>query len=312
MSASLSDWLAHHVGDEGASRWREEAVRSLPWSAADAVLAATIEGLRTLPSEDEVRALALALRPWRKGPWSLPSAGAAVRIDAEWRADWKWARLRPFFESVSGRFVVDVGCGNGFYIAELAEQGAGAVLGIDPQPKARLQWALVERLRALAGHPIARDGVPISVHGGRLEALDALPRCADVVLSAGLLYHVTDPIAALRRMAAALAPGGRVVLETIVVAGDAPVAWTPPRRYLGARGFWALPTLACLDAWVERAGLRATEWSEPVRTTAEEQRPTPWTFGPGLAAGLDPANPDQTIEGLPAPWRVIGSLVPGS
>jgi tRNA (mo5U34)-methyltransferase len=311
MSADLVEWLAERRGDAAAAAWTAEAARATPWSAAESVLAATIGGLERLPAEQDVRALASALRPWRKGPWRLPCADGVVEIEAEWRADWKWTRLRPFLGNVEEGFVVDVGCGNGYYLSQLAGVGVGAVLGIDPQPMARLQWALVERLRALAGTPVAPAGVPATLHGGRLEALDALPRCADVVLAAGLLYHVTDPIAALRRMATALGPGGRLVLETIVVAGDDPVAWTPPRRYLGARGFWALPTRACLEAWVERAGLRASAWSEPIRTTAEEQRATPWTFGPGIAAGLDPADPDRTIEGLPAPWRIIGSLTPG-
>lgn len=298
------------LGEGVADRVAELDGATPAWSVEDAALAARVDGLQALPNRAELESLALAIRPWRKGPWSLPAADGVLEIDAEWRADWKWERLSPLLDRsvIEGAAVVDVGCGNGYYLRRLSEGRPGVLLGIDPQPRAVLQWRLAKRLGRLLGEPGWENA---SLRRWRLDALQSLPGCFDVVLCAGLLYHVTDPIEALRTLRGALAPGGRIVIETIIVPGDDPIAWTPPRRYAGARGFWALPTRPCLEAWIERAGLRVDAWTEPVRTTPEEQRATPWTFGPGIAAGLDPDDSTRTVEGLPAPWRVAAVLVPG-
>ena len=45
------------------------------------------------------------LVPWRKGPFEL----FGIRIDAEWRSDRKWRRVRPHVD-LTGKHVLDVGC----------------------------------------------------------------------------------------------------------------------------------------------------------------------------------------------------------
>lgn len=277
------------------------------WSADDAALDERIAALTTLPSEAALHELAVQLKPWRKGPWVLPATGGSLTIDAEWRADWKWERLAALLPDLADKRVVDVGCGNGYYLRRMLDAGPRVVLGIDPQAKAVLQWRLARRLGQLRGEAVWERAC---LKRWRLGALDALPAAFDVVLCAGLLYHVTDAIGALRTLRKSLASGGAIVLETIVVPGDEPVAWTPPRRYAGARGFWALPTWPCLRAWIERAGLKVDALSPAVPTTPEEQRATEWTFGGGIRVGLDPDDPTQTIEGLPAPMRRIVRIVP--
>ena len=51
------------------------------------------------------------LHPWRKGPYEIHG----VKIDTEWRSDWKWQRLQGAINSLEGRRVLDVGCGNGYH-----------------------------------------------------------------------------------------------------------------------------------------------------------------------------------------------------
>ena len=51
------------------------------------------------------------LMPWRKGPFTLGD----VLIDTEWRSDWKWQRVAPHLSDMTGRTVLDVGCGNGYF-----------------------------------------------------------------------------------------------------------------------------------------------------------------------------------------------------
>ncbi len=52
------------------------------------------------------------LMPWRKGPFSL----YGVNIDTEWRSDWKWDRVLPHLSDLTGRTILDVGCGSGYHM----------------------------------------------------------------------------------------------------------------------------------------------------------------------------------------------------
>ncbi|MCB0311323.1 MAG: DUF1698 domain-containing protein, partial [Bdellovibrionales bacterium] len=58
--------------------------------------------------------------PWRKGPFEL----CGVEIDAEWRSDLKWERIRDCLDNPSGRIIADVGCNNGYYMFRLLEKHA--------------------------------------------------------------------------------------------------------------------------------------------------------------------------------------------
>ena len=50
-----------------------------------------------------------ALHPWRKGPFEL----FGLKIDTEWRSNLKWDRVSEAVGDLSGRDILDVGCGNG-------------------------------------------------------------------------------------------------------------------------------------------------------------------------------------------------------
>ena len=117
----------------GLGEWRHELRPLLdrrldPGSHGD--LPGWLDVLKRLPADNEAlsRDLLLELAPWRKGPFQL----GGIRIDAEWRSDWKWARLADAVGPLDGRNVLDVGCGNGYYALRMRDAGAAAVLGIDP------------------------------------------------------------------------------------------------------------------------------------------------------------------------------------
>ncbi|NUU26469.1 MAG: methyltransferase domain-containing protein [Streptomycetaceae bacterium] len=111
-----------------------------------------------------------------------------------------------------GRTVVDVGCGGGRAVAELAERGAHAV-GVDLDPgmiaAARERW------------PAGRFHVG-DAHELPLETGSAAGYRADKVL-----HTLADPVRAVAEARRVLAPGGRAVLlgpdwDTIVVDSDDP------------------------------------------------------------------------------------------
>jgi len=232
------------------------------------------------------------LRPWRKGPFDIHE----IRLDAEWRSEWKWRRLLPLLPEVQGLHVLDVGCNNGWYAWHLLGQGAASVLGVDPSP------VYVQQARALQ---ILAPEHRICVEPLGIEELIPLGPSFDLILLMGILYHHPDPVQVLRHARGLLRSSGTLMVETIVVPGEDPIAWVPESRYAGARGFWYLPTLPCLLNWIHRADLHVVDRDEPTPTTPDEQRSTAWREGPCLVDGLHPDDLTRTIEGYPAPQRIV-------
>jgi tRNA (mo5U34)-methyltransferase len=102
-----------------------------------------------------------------------------------------------------------------------------------------------------------------------------------------------------------LKPGGELVLETLVVDGPAGQVLVPEGRYAKMRNVWFIPSVPTLEAWIRRCGFEAVRTVDVTRTTIDEQRRTPWMTFESLREALDPDNPDLTVEGWPAPRRVV-------
>ena len=95
------------------------------------------------------------LMPWRKGPFSL----YGVNIDTEWRSDWKWDRVMPHLSDLTGRTILDVGCGSGYHMWRMIGAGAHLAVGIDP----------TQLFLCLQDH--ADDGYPV-IPAGNTQAGD--------------------------------------------------------------------------------------------------------------------------------------------
>ena len=230
-----------------------------------------------------------ALHPWRKGPFEL----FGIDIDAEWRSDLKFGRLAGL--DFEGARVLDVGCGNGYYALRMLGAGAASVIGVDPGLGHLAQFAALRRYA---------PELPVRLLPLPFEALPAT-KAFEVVCSLGVIYHRRSPIDHLDGLLRMLAPGGTLVIESIVVAGDANTLLCPPDRYARMRNVWFLPSAALLARWLERLGLEDVRVLHEGPTTAEEQRPTDWMRFESLAHGLDPAEPGRTVEGHPAPRRAV-------
>jgi len=240
--------------------------------------------------------LLLQLAPWRKGPFDIRGA----KIDAEWRSDLKWNRVSNRIAPLQDRAVLDVGCGNGYYALQMFESGARAVIGIDPTLLYVMQFLAVT---------IDRCGIPVHVLPLRLQELPDPRRAFDTTFSMGVLYHQRAPIDHLRQLKGTLRQGGQLVLETIFVPGEESYACTPETRYARMKNVWLLPTLAELSTWLLRTGYRDIEIIDESITTTDEQRSTPWMTFESLAEALDPEDPTRTVEGWPAPRRVVVTAI---
>jgi len=253
---------------------------------------AVLEALPVADTAQRRRELLLRLAPWRKGPFDV----GGVHIDAEWRSDLKWRRVSGGIAPLDGRKVLDVGCGNGYYALRMREAGAAAVLGIEPTLLYVVQFLAVAQF-------LATDH--IAVLPLRLHELPGSLRAFDTAFSMGVLYHQRAPVDHLRQLRGTLRAGGQLVLETLFLPGSEAFARTPPDRYARMKNVWLLPTIPELVTWLERSGYRTIDIVDTSTTTADEQRTTDWMRFESLADALDPEDPGLTIEGWPAPRRVV-------
>jgi tRNA (mo5U34)-methyltransferase len=248
----------------------------------------------TAAETNRLRDALLALHPWRKGPFCLHG----VRIDTEWRSDWKWDRLAGALTPLTGRLVLDVGCGNGYHAWRMIGAGARLVVGIDPT------WVFVTQFQAVNRY-LGRDDLCVLPLG--IEDLPAglAADGFDTVFSMGVLYHRRSPLDHLLDLRRLLRPDGELVLETLVLEGDGQRVLVPPDRYAAMRNVWFIPTVESLIIWLQRCGFADVRLVDCSRTRIEEQHGTAWMRFQSLPDHLDPDDPDRTREGLPAPTRAI-------
>jgi arsenite methyltransferase len=134
---------------------------------------------------------------------------AAEKLEAMYRTRdvlRRRALVRDALGAQPGESIIDIGCGPGFYVAELLDEVGpeGAVLGIDSS----------EAMLALAARRC--DG-PENASFVRADAtvLPVGDAAADAALSVQVMSHVPDVDAALAEAHRVLRPGGRIVVWDI-------------------------------------------------------------------------------------------------
>ncbi|HEX2192098.1 MAG TPA: methyltransferase domain-containing protein [Acidimicrobiales bacterium] len=160
-------------------------------------------------------------------------------------------------ERLDGLSVLDIGAWDGFYSFECKRRGAARVLATDHFVWTGRTWGSKE------GFLLARDALRLEVEDRDIDVMDISPQTVgsfDLVLLLGLLYHLTDPIGAIR--AAASVTNRRLVVETetSLNALPFPAARLYPGRELNAddTNWWAL-NRAALEGLLREAGFTRTE-----------------------------------------------------
>ena len=151
-----------------------------------------------------------------------------------------------------GKTVLDVGAWDGAYSFEAERRGASRVLATDHHCWSGRGWG------TKAGFDLAREAL-----GSRVESLDidvfdlsaASVGAFDIVLFLGVLYHLQDPLNALRRMAAITRE--LLILETVVdlfYVRRPAIAIYPGDELSGDPTNWCGPNPAAVVALLRCAG----------------------------------------------------------
>jgi SAM-dependent methyltransferase len=145
---------------------------------------------------------------------------------------------------VTGRTVLDVACGPGFYAEQLVADGA-RVIGLDQSPR----MVELSTRRVPSGEFRVHD---------LADPLDWLPeRSVDLIVFALAIEYVDDRVAALRELRRVLRPGGALVLSRQHPASD----W----RWHGGSYF---DVRVVDEVWSRGWHLR--RWLAPLERTCEE------------------------------------------
>jgi tRNA (mo5U34)-methyltransferase len=178
----------------------------------------------------------------------------------------------------------------------MAGAGAELVIGVDPSALFVCQFFAMKNF--------LRDPrvwvLPLGV-----EDVPAAPGAFDTVFSMGVIYHRKSPVDHILDLMKFLKPGGELVIETLVADGPEGYSLIPRGRYAKMRNVWFIPSVATLELWMKRCGLKNVQTVDVNVTSIEEQRSTEWMTFESLSDYLDPADPSRTVEGHPAPKRAV-------
>ncbi|MDY3133636.1 MAG: tRNA 5-methoxyuridine(34)/uridine 5-oxyacetic acid(34) synthase CmoB [Campylobacter lanienae] len=237
----------------------------------------------------EIEDIAIALKPWRKGPFGLNE----LFIDSEWRSFVKFNILKPHL-SLKDKTIADVGCNNGYYMFKMLEYEPRSIIGFDPSELAFLQFSFINHF--------AKSDIKFEIAG--VESLPSYGVKFDTIFCLGVLYHRSDPIKCLKELKSALNPNGEVFIDTMYIDRDDEMVLSPDTSYSKIPNISFIPSIKALQNWVKRAKFKSFEILATKDTDSFEQRKTKWIDSQSLEDFLDPNDSSKTIEGYPAPKRI--------
>jgi len=140
LAQQLEQILADGHGD--LERW-QSSLQKLP-QIQSSKINFNADNLQIITQEPvDLQQLEVTLKefqPWRKGPYQINDC----LIDTEWHSDWKWNRIKDHLSPLKNRYVLDIGCGNGYHCWRMYGAGARLVIGIDPSRLFLMQFMAIK------------------------------------------------------------------------------------------------------------------------------------------------------------------------
>ncbi len=191
-------------------------------------------------------------QPWAEGekiPWNEPEFSARMLKEhlsqAHDAASRRFERIDQHVEWIHHTLlkekpssILDLGCGPGLYASRLTRLGH-AVVGIDFSP-ASIAYA---RQQAQA------EGLPVNYIQQDIRQADFGAGCGLVMFIFGELnvFKPEEAKSILQKAHAALAPGGRLLLEVSTFKGVKQIGEQPPAWYTAESGLWSERPHLCLS-----------------------------------------------------------------
>jgi SAM-dependent methyltransferase len=149
---------------------------------------------------------------------TVPVLGSELNSVHETRRDMIEEPVRRRLAEVGqAACALDLACNEGYFSHRLLDWGAQRVVGID------IREANIRRARLLREH-FEIDPARLELEVGDVFALDRERLGTfDVVLNLGLIYHLEDPVGAIRRALELTSPGGLCVVETQLTRQTEPI-----------------------------------------------------------------------------------------
>ncbi|MBT5954568.1 tRNA 5-methoxyuridine(34)/uridine 5-oxyacetic acid(34) synthase CmoB [bacterium] len=235
------------------------------------------------------------LGPWRKGPFDMLD----VPVKTEWDCDLKWNRLGLVEDDIKNKVVLDVGSNSGYYLLRVMEHLPKHVVGIDPTLVYYFQFLVLKHFSNESSMHMLSLG---------FQDLEPLNQVFDTMLCLGILYHHRHPFELLSILKKIGKENQCLVLETLIIDSKEDVCLSPKEAiYAKMPNVYFIPSLSVLKSWLLLAGYKKIEVGEVFVTVPEEQsKQLEWAGEySGISEGLDASDPSKTIEGYPAPKRVV-------
>jgi len=150
--------------------------------------------------------------------------------------------------TLTGKRVLEIGCGRGVGVEILLSVGAEQVTGFDLDPK----------MIALAQNRLEKYGERARVFIGDAEAIDAPDDSFDTVVDYGVIHHIPHWQQALKEIMRVLKPGGTFyfedLLKGLISTWPAPVFFNHPQdtQFYGGE----------FRTELEATGLRVQKWRQ--------------------------------------------------
>lgn len=239
-------------------------------------------------SDDIITKMALALKPWRKGPFKI----LGNLIESEWDSAIKYNIIKPHLDIVN-KHIADIGCNNGYYMFRMLSLGPKSIIGFDPSAFCKCQFDFI--------NTFINNDIRFELLG--IEDLSHYDKKFDVIICLGVLYHRTNPIDSLKLLKKSLNKNGEIIIDCLILDIDEPLVLSP-LTYAKMKNVYFIPSIGAIKNWLFRAGFKHIEIIAKKKTNNLEQRKTKWIDGQSLEDFLDPNDDSKTIEGYQAPIRI--------
>jgi tRNA (mo5U34)-methyltransferase len=211
-------------------------------------------------------------------------------------------------DDLSGKSVLDIGGWDGYFAFEAERRGAARVAvldhymwsidipaqqaywrrcmeeGVEPRPYHETEFWMPETMPGRRGFDTAREALGSAVEPIEADFMTmdlASLGTWDVVLYLGVLYHMEDPLAALRRVAGVTAERAIVETEAVVIPGyEEHAMWRffPGAELNGDVSNWWAPNTAALVGALAAAGFRRGDVAAGPDATLLDQAGGPHHF----------------------------------